>query len=81
MTRPLWQLLLETNDPEKNVPLTCEECLELLEFDVDLLASGADPEKVHKIVSHHLVLCSSCGTQLDDLLKEFETSLSHPSDE
>jgi len=40
-----------------------------------------DPEKVHKIVNHHLALCSSCGTQLDDLLKKLEISLTHQSNE
>jgi hypothetical protein len=79
-TRPLWKLLLLVNDSKKDVHLTCEECIALLEFDADCLEAGADPTKIRLIVNRHLTLCSSCSIQLDDWLENLEDSLvdDHP---
>ena len=76
-TRPLWKLLLLVNDSKKDVHLTCEECIALLEFDADCLEAGADLTKIRSIVNRHLALCSSCSIQLDDWLENLEDSLVH----
>lgn len=73
VNRPLWQLLLLTSDSKKAVSLTCEECFALLQYDADLLAAGADPAEIRPSAGHHLALCSSCQTQIDDWLKTLES--------
>ncbi len=78
MTHPLWQLLLLTREPENDYQLTCEECYELLEFDADLLAIGANPVEVRTIINRHLALCSSYGTKLDAWLEQLEISFPSP---
>ena len=76
-TRPLWKLLLLAQNPKKDVQFTCEECIELLEYDADRLAAGANPAEIRPSVSHHLALCSSCSTQLDDWLENLGNSIKH----
>ena len=67
--RPLWQLLLLTNESEGFVQFTCEECFTLLEYDADLLAVGADLDEIQSSVSRHLNLCTKCQTKFDDWLE------------
>lgn len=74
---PLWKLLLLVNDSKKDIHLTCEECFALLEYDADRLAAGADPAEIGTSIRHHLVLCSSFNTQLDEWLENLEGSLVH----
>jgi hypothetical protein len=77
MTRPLWQLLMLAYDSNKDLHLTFEECIALLDYDADRLAAGADPAEIRSSVNNHLALCSSCNTQLDDWLIRLEGSLEH----
>ena len=77
VNRPLWQLLSLTRDSKKTVSLTCQECFALLEYDADLLVVGANPAEVRPIVSHHLVLCSSCKSQLEDWLEKLEADIKY----
>ncbi len=72
MNPSLLQLLLLTSDPKVAVILTCEQCFALLEYDADLLVAGADPAELRPSVSHHLALCSSCQSQIDDWIDKLE---------
>ena len=69
-TRPLWQLLLLARDSKEAIPLTCEECFGLLEYDAELLAAGANFAEIRAIVDRHLELCSSCKAQLGKWLEK-----------
>jgi hypothetical protein len=68
--RPLWQLLLLTQDVKESAPLTCEECFTLLEYDIDLLLDGADLDKIRPAVYAHLSLCSECQLKLDEWMEK-----------
>jgi hypothetical protein len=57
-TYPLWQLLNLIHDHNNPVHLTFEECIELLEFDAEILASTSDIEEIRPILEYHLSLCS-----------------------
>jgi len=74
---PLWKLLLLVNDSKKDVHLTCEECIAVLEYDADRLAAGADPAEIRPSINRHLALCSSFSSQLEDWLEDLEGSLAH----
>jgi hypothetical protein len=76
-TRPLWKLLLLMNDSKRDVHLTREECIALLEYDADRLVAGVDPAEIRPSVNRHLALCSSCSSQLEDWLEGLEDSLMH----
>ncbi len=67
--RPLWQLLLLTSVSRKSAKLSCEECFALLEYDADLLAAGATPDKLRPSVSRHLSLCTQCQAKFDSWIK------------
>lgn len=68
--RPLWQLLLLTQNKSTSVPITCEECFTLLEYDIDLLVGGADLEKIRPAVYTHLSICSECQLKLDEWMEK-----------
>jgi hypothetical protein len=77
-SRSLWQLLLLTRDAGMPVQLTCEECLTLLEYDAELLASGAALDEILPVTSHHLSLCSKCKAKINGWLKGLdEDNASH----
>jgi hypothetical protein len=50
-SRSLWQLLLLTCDANATVDLTCEECFTLLEYDTELLVSGATLDEIRPAAS------------------------------
>jgi hypothetical protein len=68
-SRSLWQLLLLTCDANATVDLTCEECFTLLEYDTELLVSGANLDEIRPAASYHLSLCSKCKTKINGWLK------------
>jgi hypothetical protein len=68
VSRPLWQLLLLTSASKASIQLTCEECFVLLEYDAELLASGAALDEIRPAVSYHLSLCSECQAKIDEWL-------------
>jgi hypothetical protein len=75
----LWQLLLLLRNPKGNVQLTCQECFELIAYDADLLAAGANLADLKEVVRRHLVLCSSCNTQFNEWLEKMEApGIHHP---
>ena len=41
MSRPLWQLLIETRHIKDKMHPICDECFMLLEYDADLLVAGS----------------------------------------
>jgi hypothetical protein len=71
-SRSLWQLLLLTRDASMPVQLTCEECFALLEYDAELLTSGANIDEIRSAASNHLALCSKCKAKIDAWLKDLD---------
>jgi hypothetical protein len=67
-SRSLWQLLLLTRDTDKPAQLTCEECFVLLEYDAELLTSGANLNEIRPAISRHLSRCSGCKAKIDSWL-------------
>jgi predicted anti-sigma-YlaC factor YlaD len=72
MTRPLWQLLMLIQQSKEDVDLTCNECFTLLEYDADLLVSGAEFSEINSSVKKHLQLCSRCRNQLKAMIEKKE---------
>jgi hypothetical protein len=72
MSRPLWQLLAYGLDLDNGQELTCDECFAVLEFYADLLASGADPQKLYQPVRRHLAHCPNCCKQFQQWIKHLE---------
>jgi hypothetical protein len=77
-SRPLWQLLLLTQDSRKSVQLTCEECFALLEYDVDLLVDSAAINEIRPAIIYHLSLCSECLAKIDEWLGKPGEVQPHP---
>jgi hypothetical protein len=75
--RPLWQLLLLTNAPNVSVQLTCEECFTLLEYDAELLTSGAAMNKIRPAVRYHMSLCEECRNKIDEWMGKLDIAQSH----
>ena len=76
-TAPLWELLVLTHDHAEPLHLSIEECIELLDFDVDLLstASPADIEEIRSILDYHLSLCSEHRAELITWLDKIDYAL------
>ena len=72
MSRPLWQLLIETRQIKDNMRLTCDECFMLLEYDADLLVAGSSFDELQPGIRNHLLLCSECQVELADRLKKLD---------
>jgi len=53
MERPLWRLLLDMQGPEPP-PLTEVECFALLEFLMEELAAGRDPQTLRPVIERCL---------------------------
>ena len=70
--RPLWRLLLLMSQSKEPIQLTCEECLVLLGYDADLLASGIAPDEIYPSVHHHISFCTTCQTKFEHLLNKYE---------
>jgi hypothetical protein len=75
--RPLWQLLLLTNASDAFIQLTCEECYTLLDYDAELLASGAILDEIRPAINYHLSLCVDCRTKIDEWLEKLDIAQSH----
>jgi len=71
-SRPLWQLLMLISNQEKYIPLTCDECFTLLEYDADQLAAGGDMDRLRSATMHHLALCSKCHVEINNRLDRLE---------
>jgi len=72
MSRSLWQLLIQTRDRKEDIPITCDECFILLEYDADLLATGAQFDELQPVIKKHLQVCSRCRLQLIRRIAELE---------
>lgn len=68
----MWQLLMLTREIGKPAQLTCEECFALLEYDAEMLASGAVSDEIHLAINRHLSICPACRTKFDAWLKELD---------
>jgi len=71
-TYPLWQLLIQIRDHDNPIHLTFEECIELLEFDAEILASASDIEEIKPILDYHYSLCSENREKLVELFDNLE---------
>jgi hypothetical protein len=69
---PLWELLNLIHDHNHSIHLALEECIELLEFDAEILASATELEEIQPILEYHLSLCSENREKLKKLLDNIE---------
>jgi hypothetical protein len=67
---PLWRLLLLTHDHEESFQPTINECIELLELDIDLLRKGVQPDEIMPMVKYHQHLCSPYRDKLEFWLEK-----------
>jgi hypothetical protein len=72
MSRSLWQLLIQRRDCKEDIPITCDECFLLLEYDADLLANGTQFDELQPVIKKHLQLCTGCRLQLTNRIAELE---------
>lgn len=77
LPRPLWEILLaaESGNP---CELTCEECLAVIAYLADALASEADPQSVTRAARRHLAHCPDCRQHHARRLRELEILLTAP---
>lgn len=68
-----WQILLKTQVPT-DAPLTCDECIAILDYLADQAAQGADLEIVRQAMQKHLARCPDCHEQYDEWLRELEST-------
>ncbi len=63
MPRPLWQLLIDFKQSQRERNITCDECFMILEFYADQLASGVDPQALKPEIKQHLAGCPDCRSK------------------
>lgn len=71
MTRPLWQILLETTRSDR-INLTCHECVTILEYLADLGVAGVNEDSLHTAALRHLAQCSECYQEFFEHLQILE---------
>lgn len=75
MEIPLWQILAKASQQPAR-PLTCEECLVVLEYLADRLLEGAEMDNVRAAARRHLAQCPGCREtrlhRLDVLEQQYE---------
>jgi hypothetical protein len=71
MARPLWQLLIASQNPD--LPdLNCEECFAVLEYYAGQIIDDTDPEALRPSVVQHLSHCPECKPKFVHWLKQLE---------
>ncbi len=70
-----WRILLKTQAPT-DTPLTCDECIAILDYLADQAARGADLESLRQAVRRHLARCPDCRKQYVEWLRELESLVS-----
>jgi hypothetical protein len=68
----LWRILLKTQ-AQPDAPLTCEDCIAILDYLADQAARGADLDRLRQAVQKHLGRCPDCYEQYREWLKELES--------
>ncbi len=67
-----WRILLKTQAPT-DAPLTCDECIAILDYLADQAARGADLERLRQAVRKRLARCPDCREQYGEWLRELES--------
>lgn len=70
-----WRILLKTQAPT-DTPLTCDECIAILDYLADQAARGADLERLRQAVRRYLARCPDCRKQYMEWLRELESLVS-----
>lgn len=70
MTRPIWQLL--TSQAGEAGKLSCEECIQVLDYYVDQVTAPEDTPELRSSIARHLSHCSQCRLELEKRLNEWE---------
>jgi hypothetical protein len=68
----LWRILLKTQ-AQPDVPLTCEDCIAILDYLADQAARRADLDSLKQVVQKHLGRCPDCHKQDREWLRELES--------
>jgi uncharacterized protein with PIN domain len=69
----LWRILLKTQ-AQHDAPLTCEDCIAILNYLADQAARGVDLESLRQAVQKHLARCPDCHEQYREWLRELEST-------
>ncbi len=74
---PLWRLLVLSHDHTTPLHLSLDECIELLDFDADLIANAtvADLDEINAILKGHLALCQDHRAELQAWLEQIDQAL------
>ena len=67
-----WRILLKTQTPT-DTPLTCDECIAILDYLADQAARGANLEQLRQAVQKHLARCPDCRERYVEWLRELES--------
>ena len=71
MSRSLWQLLIDTVSSD-SIPLTCDECVAVMEYLAELGASGLNEGSLLAAAERHLAACSDCFPDFVQHLEKLE---------
>jgi hypothetical protein len=69
----LWRVLLKTQT-QPDTPLTCEDCIAILDYLADQAARGADLDSLRQAVQKHLGRCPDCHEQYRAWLRKLEST-------
>jgi hypothetical protein len=72
MVRPLWRLLMLETQEEETPELSCEECLNVLDYYIDWIAAGGDWQRLQMAIASHLDHCIDCRQEFEKRLKQWE---------
>jgi hypothetical protein len=75
LTRPVWQLLIRDRGGKGERPLSCEECLRVLDYYVDQAGEPDDTAELRLSIARHLRDCSQCRFEMERRLDEWEQLL------
>jgi hypothetical protein len=72
MARPLWQLLLDLYESNKELNINCEDCFTVLEFYADELAAGINPDELEPSIKRHISQCFECTSKFSDWMSRLD---------
>jgi hypothetical protein len=68
---PLWRILLKAQ-AQPEAPLTCDECIAVLDYLADQAIRGVNLDSLRQAVHKHLSRCPDCRAEYLKWLRELE---------